>query len=266
MSSLALSRPKEVLKPKRRLPATAARTASLVERLLAAWDANSGVDAGASFELSALALASDPLLPALFAASPLRLELLTETGETLWTVNEASLPGLWLVCPQTGQASSGAWQLELARCPARIAIHAATAGRPHRTMPQDPPAPGLAELWAGLRQSLTAGLGETRVFNLSVPVLDPEAGCALTQALGAAAVLGRLEGQFLRQIASTRWQRVWRVQYRDANARVQLDTLEIGVLPECAAASATELAGTVLRLRALVRGEPGETQEGLGTP
>lgn len=263
MNSLALSRPKEVSPPRRRLPATAARTAGLVERLLALWDTTSDMDSGASLELSAVALAGDPFLPALFATSPLSLELQAPAGETLWSVNEASLPGLWLVRPQAGQAPSGAWQLELTRCPARIAIHAATVARPPRAMPQEPPAPGLAELWADLRLGLTAGVRETRVFNLSVPALDPEAGRALTQALGAAAVLGRLEGQLLRQITSTRWQRVWRVQYLDANARVQLDTLEIGVLPECAAASVTELAGTIARLRGLVGGAPSETQEGL---
>lgn len=266
MNTLALSRTKEIPQPKRRLPAIAARATGLLERLLAAWDATSGTDIGASLELSAVALAADPLLAALFAASPLSLELQAAPGETLWLVNEASLPGLWLLRPKQGQASAAAWHLELTRCPARIATHAATAARPPRAMPPEPPAPGLAELWAGLRQGLVAGVRETRVFNLSVPFLDAEDGRALSQALGAAAVLGRLEGQLLRQIASTRLQRVWRVQYLDANARVQLDTLEIGVLPECLAASAIELTGTVARLRALVGGEPGETQEGRRNP
>lgn len=222
-------------------------------RLLAAWDTRDDGSPAAVLPLSPAALTADPVLSKLFAAPSLTLRLAGPSAESTWVITESQLPGLWQVLAGSGHGSPISCQLELGACPARVATGAAAVALPPRAVPTQAPRPELSELWLGIRQALGAVACDTapRVFNLSVLKLEREDRDALAQALGHAAVMGRLEGQFLRLIFSTRLQRVWRVQYLDANSRVQVDTLEIGVLPECLAATPAELECSLARLRVL---------------
>lgn len=227
----------------------------VLERLLAAWDLCTDGQGTAVLEAPEPALEGDPSLAELFTVAPLSLFIRGSGDGPSWRVEEARLAGLWRVLSGSSDRGWEVERFELTACPNLVAVAAAEVAIPPRAVSDQAPCPGLSELWAALRQSLAKAGTESarRVLNLSAIDLSDEARCALDEVLGHGAVVGRLEGQVLREITSTRLQRVWRVSYLDANGRVQLDTLEIGILPDCFLATPEELERSLASLRLMAQ-------------